>query len=322
MGSKQDRIVFVIPVYNDWPSLALLLREIDRVVVHHDLNPRILIIDDGSSQPLNTIRGDLEGLKYIKQIDVIHLACNLGHQRAIALGLAYINSKLKVDEAIVMDCDGEDRPDDISLLLDEHSISPDSIIFAQRSRRSEGLFFRLFYALYKLGFRSLTGTEISFGSFALIPAGILHRAVYLPEIWNHFAAGVLRAKLPWKAVPTTRGNRYAGRSKMNFVSLVIHGLSAISIFIEILTVRLILLSLAVILFGIFGFIALIYIRYFTALAIPGWATTVAVGLVVIMFQAVGLLALLSFLVLNYRMIKFFIPAKDYEGYLFSVERVV
>jgi polyisoprenyl-phosphate glycosyltransferase len=121
-------------------------------------------------------------------------------------------------------------------------------------------------------------------------------------------------------VPSARGVRYLGRSSMNLVSLIIHGLSAISIFIEILTVRLILFSSAIILSGILGFISLIYIKYFTSLAIPGWATTVAIGLVVIMFQAVVLLALLSFLILNYRSTKQFIPVKDYQDYVFSVER--
>ena len=259
-------------------------------------------------------------MKYIKQIDVIHLARNLGHQKAIALGLAYIDQNIKLDQVLVMDCDGEDRPEDISLLLDEHFKSPDAIIFAQRAQRSEGLIFQFFYILYKLGFRILTGAEISFGNFALIPAPILHRIVYLPEIWNHFAAGIVRSKLPWKVVPTDRGIRYTGKSKMNLVSLIIHGLSAISIFTEILTVRLIIFSSAIILSGILGFIALIYIRYFTALAIPGWATTVAIGLVAIMFQAVVLLALLSFLILNYRTTKLFIPVKDYEDYLFGVEQ--
>lgn len=322
MKPKRANLIIVIPVYNDWSSLYLLLPEIDRVASRMDLYPRLVVIDDGSSHSSSLNREDLKGLKRIKQINVIHLARNLGHQRAIALGLAYVYHKEQFDQVIVMDCDGEDRPDDIPLLLDEYAKTPDTIIFAQRGRRSEGVFFRFFYAIYKLFFHALTGVEISFGNFALIPARILQQMVYLPEIWNHFAAGIIRAKLPWKAVSTRRGSRNTGRSKMNFVALIIHGLSAISIFFEILTVRLMLLSLAVIFFGILGFLGLIFIKYFTVLAIPGWATTVAIGLVIIMFQAVVLLALLSFLVLNYRTTKLFIPVKDYEDYLFSIERLL
>jgi glycosyltransferase involved in cell wall biosynthesis len=322
MAPKQGNLIIIIPVYNDWACLAMLLRELDGINAIRDLNPHLVIIDDGSSQTSNSLREDVKKLKTIKQIDVIHLARNLGHQKAIALGLAYIDHNTTFDQVIVMDCDGEDRPEDISQLIYEHNKSPDAIIFAQRTRRSEGLLFRFFYAIYKFGFRTLTGADISFGNFGLIPEQILHRIVYLPEIWNHFAAGIVRSKLPWKVVPTTRGNRYIGKSKMNLVSLIIHGLSAISIFTEILTVRLILFSSAVILSGIVGFFILIYIRYFTALAIPGWATTVAIGLVVVMFQAVVLLALLSFLILNYRTTKLFIPVKDYEDYLLNVEQIL
>ena len=322
MRSEQDNLIIVIPVYDDWSSLAILIREIERVASGRDLHPQLVIIDDGSSESCDIIRQEVSRLKWVKQIDIIHLARNLGHQKAIALGLAYVNNKVKFNQAIVMDCDGEDRPDNIPQLLDEHSRSPNTIIFAQRTRRSEGPIFKFFYVIYKLGFHILTGTGISFGNFALIPAHLLERIVYLPEIWNHFAAGVMRAKLAWKAVPIARGRRYAGQSKMNFVSLIIHGLSAISVFTEILTVRLILLSIAVILFGILGFIALVYIKYFTALAIPGWATSVAIGLVVIMFQALVFLVLLSFVVLNYRTAKSFIPVKDYEDYIFGVERVL
>ena len=64
------------------------------------------------------------------------------------------------------------------------------------------------------------------------------------------------------------------------------------------------------------------IKYLTPLAIPGWATTVAIGIVVITFQAILLLTLLTFLVLNYRSSKLFIPAKDYRDYFLTIERLI
>jgi polyisoprenyl-phosphate glycosyltransferase len=322
MRPAQDNLMIVIPVYNDWSSLSILIQEIDRMALANNLHPQLVIIDDGSNESCDGIRQDMDRVSAVKRIDIIHLARNLGHQKAIALGLAYIKDKKKCDHVIVMDGDGEDRPENIPQLLDEQARFPDAIIFAQRTRRSEGPIFLFFYAIYRLGFFLLTGTGISFGNFACIPSRLLERIVYLPEIWNHFAAGAVRSKLPRKAVPIARGHRYAGQSKMNFVSLILHGLSAISVFTEILTVRLILLSMIVILLVIVGFIILLYIKYFTVLAIPGWATSVAIGLVLLMFQAVVFLILLSFLVLNYRTTKVFIPAKDYEDYIYNVEQVL
>jgi hypothetical protein len=150
----------------------------------------------------------------------------------------------------------------------------------------------------------------------------MNRVAHLPEIWNHFAAGIMRANIPLASVPTKRGKRYTGKSSMSFISLVIHGLSAISVYIEVVTVRLMLLATVVIIIGILSFLVLLYVKYLTPLAIPGWATNVAIGIVVIMFQAILLLALLAFLTLNYRSTKLFIPAKDYQDYVLGLEKIL
>lgn len=311
-----------MPVYNDWDSFTQLVNDIDHFTRGlNNLRIDIIAIDDGSAQPLSILNNEFGKYEYIREISVLHLARNLGHQKAIALGVAYINSNTPCDLVIVMDADGEDQPKDIARLLEENSKFPKHIIFARRTRRSEGLVFRAFYFLYKMFFSLLTGREIAFGNFSLIPNDLLNRVAHLPEIWNHFAAGIMRANIPWTTIPTQRGNRYGGKSSMNFITLVIHGLSAISVYIEILTVRLMLFALVVIFFGILGFFVLLYIKYLTPLAIPGWATNVAVGIVVIMFQAILLLAMLAFLSLNYRSSKLFIPAKDYQDYLLNLEKI-
>jgi polyisoprenyl-phosphate glycosyltransferase len=314
-------IVITTPVYNDWLSFSSLLREIDVLMDNKRVAIQVMAIDDGSTQSCATIQDQLTGLKHIHQVNVLHLARNLGHQKAIAIGLAYINANIQCDMVIVMDSDGEDQPADISRLIEANENNAGQIIFARRARRSEGFAFQIFYFIYRIFFRLLTGSEIAFGNFSLIPISLLQRVVYLPEIWNHFAAGIMRANQPWKSIPTQRGKRYTGKSNMNFVALVVHGLSAISVYIEILTVRLMLVAVLVIALSVISFLVLLYIKYLTPLAIPGWATNVAIGIVVIMFQAILLLALLSFLVLNYRSSKLFIPAKDFQDYFMNIERL-
>lgn len=318
MSSKQ--ITILTPIYNDWASFPQLIHDLDRCAAELG-DVHIIAVDDGSTQPGPAALNETEELKHIHDISILHLARNLGHQKAIALGIAYINANISCDLVIVMDADGEDKPEDIQKLLKENTKYPDQIVFARRAGRSEGLVFRAFYLLYQIFFSMLTGKRISFGNFSLIPGGLLNRVAHLPEIWNHFAAGVMRANIPWTSIPTQRGRRYTGKSSMNFVSLVIHGLSAISVYIEILTVRLMLVAMVVIAAGITSFFILLYIKYLTALAIPGWATNVAIGIVVIMFQAILLLALLAFLALNYRSTKLFIPAKDYQDYLLNLEKI-
>jgi len=307
------------PVFNDWESLVLLLRALNELAAQNDLRLHVTAVDDGSTLPPPA--WDLRGLERIAAFDVVLLARNLGHQRAIAMGLAALNSKDTGAPIIVMDGDGEDQPSDILHLLAEHDKSPGEIIFAQRAKRSEGHLFRVFYIFFKVFFWLLTGRHITFGNFCLIPAEQLRRVARLQELWNHFAAGIMHSGLRWRTIPTSRGKRFAGVSSMNLIALVLHGLSAISVYIEVVYVRLLSFSFVLMLLDMLAFLVLVYIRFGTSLAIPGWATSVAVGLTVVMVQAILFLVLLSFVVLSYRSAKMFIPAVDYKDYLLHVEHI-
>lgn len=316
------RLIILTPVYNDWHSFVQLMNDVDQCAGNlKNVSIHVIAIDDGSTQCLCVVNNEFGKFRAIQEISILHIARNLGHQKAIALGIAFVSANVLCDQVIVMDADGEDQPNDIARLLEESDKSPEHIIFARRGRRSEGLIFRAFYFLYKVFFNLLTGREIAFGNFSFIPASLLTRVAHLPEIWNHFAAGIMRSNIPCSSIPTQRGKRYGGKSSMNFVALVIHGLSAISVYIEILTVRLMLFAVVIILIGIVGFFILLYVKFLTSLAIPGWATNVAIGIIIIMFQAILLLALLAFLSLNYRSNKLFIPAKDYRDYFLNLEKI-
>ena len=314
-----NEITVITPLYNDWDAFIRLVSEIDAVAGENGFRAKMIAVNDGSvSVPELAVGG-----KSIESVEIMHLSRNLGHQRSIAVGLSALNKRGCGDAPIiVMDCDGEDRPADIPRLLEAHEAYPDEIIFAQRARRSEGFFFKLFYRIFKLIFLGLTGSKISFGNFSLIPPQKLEQIVYFQEIWNHFASGIMHSNLKWRTIPTDRGMRYAGKSHMNLVSLVLHGLSAISVYTEIVFVRLIFASFLVIVLDVIGFLVLLYIKYFTTLAIPGWGTSVAIGLVLVMLQAILFLTMLSFSILSYRSMKMFIPAIDFEDYLRRVEKVL
>lgn len=315
-------VTILTPVYNDWSAFLQLVAEIDRVGSEHDFKARVVAVNDDSTQ-VPEMGKALHAHAMITRLELMHLSRNLGHQRSIAVGLSALYAAQERTDApiIVMDCDGEDRPDDIPRLLAAHEQYPNEIVFAQRARRSEGFFFRLFYILFKIIFRGLTGKPISFGNFSLIPPESLGRVVYLQELWNHFAAGIMRSNLRRRVVPTNRGQRYAGKSHMNLVALVLHGLSAISVYIEIVYIRLIFSALFVIFLDIISFLALLYIKYFTTLAIPGWGTSVAIGLVLVMLLTILFLTSLSFSILSYRSMKMFIPAIDFKDYLREIERI-
>ncbi|HUS08199.1 MAG TPA: glycosyltransferase [Bryobacteraceae bacterium] len=305
-----ERILILLPVYNDWQAVSLLIPALDAALPDDVGDVAVLLVDDGS-----TCEPDPEWisglLTRIRTVSILHLRRNLGHQRAIAAGLVYVHEHMLCDAVVVMDADGEDRPSDVGVLLRalqaEHGRS---VIFAARTKRLESPLFRFFYRSYRVIHRVLTGVPVRVGNFSVIPAAALSRLVVVSDLWNHYAAAVFRARIPHKSVPTVRGARLAGESRMNFVSLLVHGLSAISVFSDVVSARLLAFTSAAILATLFLIVAVVATRLATGLAIPGWATTTAGILLVILTQAVLIALVLVFTITSGRANTSFIPLRD------------
>jgi hypothetical protein len=215
-----------------------------------------------------------------------------------------------------MDSDGEDTAEGVTQLLRAYSESQgQKAIFAERSRRSESIQFRLFYQLYKLVHRWLTGVDVRVGNFSILPFRYLNTFAVMNELWNHYAAAVFRSKLAYTMIPIPRGTRIAGSSRMNFVALVSHGLSAISVFGDIVGVRLLIASLVGTLLAGIGIVLVVITRLFTNLAIPGWATYASGTLAIIAIQMITIATSFTFFVLNNRANLGFVPVRDYLPFI-------
>lgn len=312
-----NEIIFCIPIFNDWGSSRLLLEQIDLVINKYSFNASVLLVDDAST---DDIPKDLaKTLTYIKHFEVLKLRRNLGHQRAIALGLTFIYQERPCRAVVVMDGDGEDSPSDVIQLLKQFEYHQGKrIIFAKRSRRSEGLKFRIFYQIYKFIHWGLTGRKVEVGNFSIIPAHLLEHVVGISELWNHYAASIFKARLPIDKVAIARAQRLQGKSKMNFFSLVIHGLSAISVFGEEVGVRLLFAASILMLITLVGFVTVVAIRFFTPLAIPGWATSAAGGFLTIFLNVFLLSLIFVIIVLQSRNNSSFLPLRDYKYYITGI----
>ena len=181
-------LLIITPIFDDWTSARHLLIALERIACDWGMDAvDIVAVDDGSSQS-SEFDPNVTDLTNIRQVTIVRLACNVGHQRAIAVGLSYAFRLNQHEYCLVMDSDGEDRPDDVLSLLRAAAINPEAIIVAKRARREESWSFRAFYVVYKRLFRVLTGREIDFGNFCLIPKSQLERIAHMTELWNHFAA--------------------------------------------------------------------------------------------------------------------------------------
>lgn len=289
------KIYCLIPVYNDWESFGILLNHIEKIQVENANRFlfSIIVVNDGSSEYCFP-----EIKKSSLQITILNLKINIGHQRAIAVGLQYIYNEVSDhDFVVVLNGDGEDKPEDIIQLIEKSDKeNATKIIFAQRKKRQESLLFKTGYFFYKYLFYFLTGQKISFGNFSLIPKKLLGKVVHQNNIWNHYSGGIIQSRIPFDKILLDRGKRYSGVSKMNFNSLIIHGLSSIAVYFDFLSLRILRFSLYGIAVCFLSVMYILFQKIFTQSAIPGWASSLILiisGIILQLFSVTLIVLLLQ-----------------------------
>ncbi|MBF0135247.1 MAG: glycosyltransferase [Magnetococcales bacterium] len=322
------RLTLLIPVYNDWDSVHELLVRMDRLFEQHFQTRdeahkvSVLLVNDCSeiSPPLETWHQ--ARFSMLRSIKIMNLINNMGHQIAIAVGLGSLASTPGEGVIIVMDGDGEDRPEDVFRLLQAHREHPEAYILAHRHKRSEGLGFRLGYRLYKLTYFILTGKSITHGNFCLIPWERLLSLTSRSTLWNHLAATINEFKKSHHLLATERGKRFFGKSRMNVWALIFHGLNGISVHLETVSLRLLMASLIIGAISFCVMIALVPIRLFWDWAVPGWASTIGFLSLVIGIQAFLISIFSTFMVLNNRQRVTITPRKDWSAYVMDEQTLL
>lgn len=310
----------LIPVYNDWQSVQRLLPLVAEQLQNADVFADVLLVDDGSGQSSPEVWSQIG--KNIRAVRIARLHRNLGHQRAICVALCHLRKESNCRRVLVMDGDGEDGPPDIPRLLNELDNNRSvRIVFAERARRSEGWLFSFFYALYCLMHRLLVGHRVRVGNFSVMNRECLESLCTSSDLWNHFAASAFATRQPMSFVPTNRATRLAGESKMNFPSLVMHGLSALSVFSDRISTRLLILCAFAVTMAMTGMVAVLLIRLTTGFAIPGWATNAFGILAILLVQLATFMLTFCFLVLFTRGFSPFIPVRDYQFFIRQIDEV-
>jgi len=280
-----DSLIVVMPVFEDVEASSRLFRELART---QGSGTYIVAVDDGSvRQPVDPAAIAAAGLQGV----VIRLRRNVGHQRAIAIGLGYVAEHFGDDRrVVVMDSDGEDTPESISELVRGLDSADVDVVVATRKSRVETLRFRTFYVVYKWLFAMLSGRKISFGNFMAIKMAGVRRLAAMQELWTHVAACVLSSKLRVTTCSLDRGPRYAGRSKMNFVGLALHGFRALMVFAEDVLVRVGIACTLVAGLSILGGVIALVLKAI-GFATPGWFS-LAAGILLLVFLQTAALTLI------------------------------
>jgi glycosyltransferase involved in cell wall biosynthesis len=286
MIQSKHKLIILTPIYEDLAASTRLFAEIKSQFKN---NVFVIAVDDGSlNEPI-----EISSFKNIK-LDgaIIKLKRNVGHQKAIAVGLAYVADKITAEQiVVVMDSDGEDLPSTISDLVNVVKDSEIDVAVAQRKSRVESLKFKLFYAIYKQFFSLMTGRSISFGNFMALKQNAVQRLVVMQELSIHVAGAVIASKLRTRTCAIHRGQRYAGHSKMNFVGLALHGFKALMVFAEDVLVRVGITCGLIAGLSLFAVISAVILKM-SDFATPGWFSVV-LGILILMLMQTGALALMT-----------------------------
>jgi hypothetical protein len=278
---------FVTPVYRDVQSFLLLRERLLQAASEAGIeSARFVVADDTAGQD-----PEVELLRELPDVLLLEPPFNLGHQRAIVFALRKVMPSVSDDDLIVtLDADGEDRPEDLPRLLAplrQEGHQRQEVALALRTKRRESLRFKVMYRLFRLLFRSLTGTTVRSGNFAAMRGAVARRALRHPIFDLAYSSALLALDLPIAYVPCERGERYRGQSKMTFGRLGMHGLRMLMPFTERIAIRALVAFTFFLVLGVLIAIAIVGVRLFTDSAIPGWASITALASLIISLIALG-----------------------------------
>ena len=228
------KYIVLIPIYNDRESLKELIEKINYEVKDLNSELSIVVINDASSQQIVDTYKNTEN---INSIEIVNMKQNKGHARCIASGLKYIFEKKEFDYVIPMDGDGEDRPEEIKNFIQIAEKSEGKSIVGERVKRSEGLFFKLCYQFHKFLTLAFTGQSIKFGNFTCLSKLTIEKMLKEKATWNSFSGSLKKIEKNLLSIPSIRGTRYFGPSKMSFFNLLKHSFSIISVYRKTVLIR-------------------------------------------------------------------------------------
>jgi hypothetical protein len=284
----RERLWVVCPSYGDVVAFTMLRKRIVDLVAAEGFSVavRFVLVDDTAGND-----DEIQDLDAFHDVQVVTPPFNLGHQRALVYGLRTMSAHFaNTDIVVTMDADGEDRPEDLPLLLMPLLSAPTSrrvLSVARRTERRESLRFKVMYFFFRLMFRTLTGVTVRSGNYAAYRGWLARRMLQHPYFDLCYSSSLVSLDIPITSVPCPRGDRYAGRSRMNTFRLIMHGMRMLMPFTDRIAVRALTGFSVVFGLGVLGALTVVAVKIFTTEAIPGWATATLASVLILSFLALS-----------------------------------
>ena len=228
------KYIFLLPLYNDWESLQLVLAKISEQMVILKCKAEILVINDFSSVKPDKFK-NFENLNKIK---ILNLSKNVGSQKAISIGLSHLKNLEEKSIITVLDSDGEDDVTKIPVMIKAAEDNERKVIVSTRSRRQENVIFKIAYFFHKLITLLFTLKWISFGNYSSFNSKQLDKILINNYSWLALSS-CLAKNCELVRINAERKKRLTGISKLSVFGLVSHSLRVMAVFLP----RVLLLSL-------------------------------------------------------------------------------
>ena len=224
-----NNFTILLPVYNDWRSLNVLLDQIKKSLIKTKKKFRLLLINDGSTEKPSL---KLKNKYFYKNIEILNLKKNIGSQKAIATGLKYLaKNKKKQKHFIIMDSDGEDDPKKIIQIIDTVNKNENiNLITLNRTIRKESFLFSLLYEVHLFITFLITFKYIRFGNFSYINMKSIKKIANKKDLWLAYSATLSKFLKKDYSIIANRKKRISGKSKMSYLNLVKHSINIQSVF--------------------------------------------------------------------------------------------
>lgn len=207
-------ISVVSPVYRAEKIISELVKQVKENLLPITEDFEIILINDAS--PDHSWSEIEEETAKDKRVKGLNLSRNFGQHYAITAGLNFA----KGEWIVVMDCDLQDRPDEILNLYHKALEGFDSV-FAQRTERNDTLFKKLFSKLFYKLFSYLTDTK---QDATVANFGIYRRCVIDAILSMHDQIRFFPAMVQWVGfrkfyLPVEHASRFEGKSTYNYKGL-------------------------------------------------------------------------------------------------------
>jgi dolichol-phosphate mannosyltransferase len=217
------RVVVCLPTYNERDNLEPMVRTLDDVFRRHDLDARVLVIDDSSPDGTGELADRLTG--EFRFLSVLHRPKKEGLGPAYLAGFVWALAT-DADRIVEMDCDFSHDPEDLprliaatqnaDLALGSRYVEGGGTRNWGLARRAVSRFGSLYArALLGVGVRDLTGGFKCFRRSVLEAIGLerISTKGYAFQIETTYRA--LKAGSRVVEVPIIFSEREAGKSKMS-----------------------------------------------------------------------------------------------------------